>query len=70
MHLLIEESTSDWGGYTEKAEAFDRELTALGIPHTLDMHHPTGIVLWDHSWAYWQLALRHALVYASTHFGQ
>jgi enterochelin esterase-like enzyme len=70
MNLLIEESTADWGGYTQKAQAFDRELTTLGIPHTLDMHHPTGLVLWDHSWAYWQLALRHALAYASAHSGR
>src|SRR5262249_52279295 len=64
MHLLIEDSTADWG-YTQKAEHFARELTRLGIPHTLDLHHPTGLVVWDHSWAYWRLALRDALIYAS-----
>jgi len=69
MHLLIEESTADWGGYTEKALAFDRELTRLHIPHTLDMHRPTGLVIWDHSWSYWRLALRNALAYCSSNFG-
>jgi S-formylglutathione hydrolase FrmB len=69
MHLLILDSTADWGGYTQQAEAFDRELTRLGIPHTLDLHRPTGLVIWDHSWSYWQLALRHALSYASHHYG-
>ena len=69
MHLLIEDSTADWGGYTQKALAFDAELTRLDIPHTLDLHHPSGLVIWDHSWAYWKLALRNALIYCSNSFG-
>jgi S-formylglutathione hydrolase FrmB len=68
MHLFLIDSTADWG-YSGYTQSFDKELTRLHIPHTTLMRNPTGLHLWDHSWAFWSSGFRQVLPSISASFG-
>jgi S-formylglutathione hydrolase FrmB len=67
MHLFVVDSTADWG-YTQYATRFSRELTHLGIPHVLIIRHSGGLIVWDHTWAFWRSAFRLVLPAISRSF--
>jgi S-formylglutathione hydrolase FrmB len=60
MHLFLVDSTADWG-FTAYTMRFDRQLTRLGIRHVLIMRHPKGLLVWDHTWAFWRSTFRQIL---------
>jgi S-formylglutathione hydrolase FrmB len=68
MHIYLIDSTADWG-YSGYTQSFDRELTRLHIPHVTLMHNPTGLHLWDHSWAFWRSAFKQVLPSVSANYG-
>ena len=68
MHLFLVDSTADWG-YSGYTQSFDRELTRMHIPHVTIMRNPSGLHLWDHSWAFWRSAFRQVLPQVSSSFG-
>ena len=68
MHLFVAASAEE-GNYTRWALQFTAALRRAGIPYTPNLHHPTGLALFEHYWPYWRLALQDALVYCSQSFG-